>query len=219
MRRRKDRGEHGVGDEHCEERLHDRSCCRLADTFRTTFHVETGIAGDSDNDPREDRAFDHARIQIPRIRTLERAEHVAGGIEIERKMAHGPAAENANVISQDREGRQHHEHREEAGHNQVADRIDRHHFERLDFLGHFHRSQLCCHGRPAATDHDHGDQDRTHLSQERDHHQVGNVNLRTELFQRMRGLHCQRHPNAERGERDHRRRADANEHHLPEDRR
>ena len=35
----------------------------------------------------------------------------------------------------------------------------------------------------------------------------------------MRGLHGERHANAERGERDHRRRAHADEHHLPEDRR
>ena len=33
----------------------------------------------------------------------------------------------------------------------------------------------------------------------------------------MRGLHCERHANAERGQRDHRRRAHPDEHHLPED--
>ena len=32
----------------------------------------------------------------------------------------------------------------------------------------------------------------------------------------MRGLHRERHADAERGQRDHRRRADADENHLPE---
>ena len=35
----------------------------------------------------------------------------------------------------------------------------------------------------------------------------------------MRGLHGEGHTNAERGQRDHRGRAHADEHHLPEDRR
>ena len=39
------------------------------------------------------------------------------------------------------------------------------------------------------------------------------------LFERMRGLHGQRYAHAECGQRDHRRRAHADEYHLPKDRR
>ena len=200
------------------KRLHNCRCRRLADAFRAAFDMETGVARDRDNEPGEDRALDHARIQIPGVRGLQGAHDVTGGVEIERETANGPAAENADVISHDRERRQHHEHGEETGHDQIVDRIDRHHFERLDFFGNFHRSQLRRHGRPAAADHDHRDQNRPHLAQERDHHQIGHVNFRAELLQRMRGLHRERHAHAERRQRHHRRRAHPDEHHLPENR-
>ena len=59
-------------------------------------------------------ALDHARIQIPGIGALERAHHVAGGVNRARNN-NRPAAEDPDVISQHRERRQHHEHGEEAG--------------------------------------------------------------------------------------------------------
>ena len=75
------------------------------------------------------------------------------------------------------------------------------------------------HRRAAPADHDHRDQHRTHLAQQRHHDQIGHVDFRAELLERMRRLHRQRHADAERGQRDHRRRAHPDEDHLPEDRR
>ena len=102
--------------------------------------MQSGVARDRDDDPGEDHALDHSRIQIPGVGALQSAQNITGGIEIERKTTNGPAAKDADVIAEDRQGRQHDKHCEEARHDQILDRIDRHYFERLDFFGHFHRS-------------------------------------------------------------------------------
>src|SRR5262249_41674480 len=57
------------------------------------------------------------------------------------------------------------------------------------------------------------------LAQEREHHEVWNVYLRSEALERMRSLHRQRHAYAERGQRHHRCSAHSDENHLPKNRR
>ena len=191
----------------------------MADTFGAAFDMQTGVTSDGDDDPRKDGAFDHAGIQIPGIGTLQRAQHVTGGVEIEREPANGPTAKNANVISENGEGRKHDEHGEKTWHDEVLDRIDRHHLKRFDFFGHFHRAEFRRDSRAAAADDDHRDQDRSHLTQDRQHDEIGDEHFRTELLQRVRSLHGERHTHTERSQRDHRRCAHADEDHLPEDRR
>src|SRR5437867_840853 len=153
----------------------------------------------------------------PNFRTRSTTSMMGSPLEFMRQSAYGPAAKNADVISHDREGGQHHEHGEKAWHHQILDWINRHYFQRLDLLRYFHRAQFRGDSGAAATDHDYRDQDWPHLAQERDHHQVGDIYFRAELLERMRCLHGERHTYAKRRQRDHRRRAHTDEHHLPED--
>src|SRR5207253_2389295 len=114
-------GQDCVGDQHGEKGLDDRGGGGLADTFGAAFDMQTGVTSDGDDDPREDGALDHAGIQIPGIGTFQRAQHVTGGVEIEREPANGPTAKNANVISENGEGRKHDEHGEKTWHDEVLD--------------------------------------------------------------------------------------------------
>ena len=69
-----------------------------------------------------------------------------------------------------------------AWHYQKLNRVDRHDLKRLDFLGHFHCADLGGDSGTAAANHDHSDQDGSHLAQQREHHQIGNVHFRAESF-------------------------------------
>src|SRR6266550_6084955 len=97
----KDPCKYGICDQHRQQSLHDRSRRRLADTLGATFDVKPGVAGNCDDDPCKNRALDHSRIQIPRIRALQGAQNVTSGIEIKGEAADGPASEHADIVSED----------------------------------------------------------------------------------------------------------------------
>src|SRR5205823_12254527 len=104
-------------------------------------------------------ALDDTGIKVPGVGAFECAKNVAGGRDVQREMTYGPAAEHADIISENRQRRQHDHHRDKARDDEVADRIDGHHFKRFDFFRDFHRAQFGGDSGAASADHDHRDQD------------------------------------------------------------
>src|SRR5207302_10173448 len=133
-------GEDGVSYEHCQECLNNGCGGGLSDTFRPAFDVQSRVARDRDDDPGEGPALDHSRIQIPGLSAFECTHNVTGGVEIKRESANRPAAKHTDVVSENRQRWKHDKHGKETRHDQILDRIDRHHFQRFDYFGHFHRS-------------------------------------------------------------------------------
>ena len=215
--KKEQRRERGVGEQHREQRPHDRTRRRVTHAFRAALDREAHVARDGDDEPRKDDAFDKAGVEIEGVRKFERAQHVCGGGKIERVVADGPSAGHAHAVSKHRERRQHDEHREKAGDDEEADGIDRHDFERLDFLGDFHRAEFRRDRRAAAPDDDDGDDERAEFAQQREGDEVRHEADAPHFAQRARALHGHGEADAEGGERGHGQRADADHDHLVKD--
>ena len=166
----------------------------------------------------EDRGLDQARDDILGLQKVEGAVQIFDRTETELVDADDKAAEHADDVGNQNQERQHQEACEHARPDQIFEGVGRKRRERVDLLGHPHRSEFGRHGGTDPTsDHQTGE-DRAKFARHRQHDDGGNGALCLKARKTRMALQRQDHAGEDRGQADDRQRVVTDVDHLTEDR-
>src|ERR1700723_3220927 len=141
-----DRGEedreHAVHDDDEEDTLHNRSGGVLAERFGAALHREPLDAGDDADHRRHHRRLDDADGGMIDRDGVAQPQQERLGIDAAIEPRHQPPAIQRRDGAEEGEDRQRDDQRQHPGQDQNLDRIESHGAQGVDFLAHFHRTEL-----------------------------------------------------------------------------
>ena len=140
-------------------------------------------------------------------------------IRADAGIIHGddPASEHADQIAEHRQERHDDHARQHSRHDQIIDGADRHHSQRVDLLGDFHRRNFGGDRRAHSPRANHSDQHRSELAPDCDRDESSDGRLRAESDQLVSGLQREHDSGEHQRQRDDRQRVDAEMRHLRDD--
>src|SRR5436189_4401656 len=158
--------------ENCIEHQHGDGCRhhglrgRPADPLSSLLRVETDVAGDDRDCPRERVRLDERVPQVEGSEEVARAELEVGVGQAQRRPGRDVPDHDTEGVGQHHERRDRDQSRQDPGQEQVGNRRAAEAFERVDLLGHPHTAQL---GGVAGADPAGEDQSREHGAQLENH--------------------------------------------------
>src|SRR6202041_430734 len=177
-----DRGEkdrkYAVHDDDEENPLHHRRGGVLSKRFGTALHREPLDAGNDADHRRHHRRLDDADGEMIDRDGVAQPQQEGLGIDAAIEPRHQPAAIQCRDGAEKGEDRQRDDQRQHPGQDQNLDRIESHGAQGVDFLAHFHRTELGGVGAAGSTRHhdrhqQHADFAQHQHAQHVDHEDIG----------------------------------------------